>query len=187
MATNTFSPAVIHKAKDLLLGEGVYYKDYGEVGEVIIGATRGGSKFEIDWSKNVIDYDGAMGPTKGLRRTNRFVAKFVINFLKLTYTNMAYGLNVTISDGSDQDGTYKKMVFNTSFASTDVLTNLTFKGYKADGTYCIIKLENALNIDNISLEFKEKDEVISEMTYTGFYTYTLPTTPPLVIQEEISS
>jgi hypothetical protein len=187
MATNTFSPAVIEKAKDLLLGEGVLYVNYEEDGQAVIGATRGGSKLEIDWSKKEVDYDGSMGPTKGMRRTERFVAKFVINFLKLTYTNLAYGLNVTVSDGTDQDGTYKKISFNLTFASTDVLKNITFVGYKADGTYCIIKLENAFNMDNISLEFKEKDEVVSEMTYTGFYTYAAPTTPPLVIQEENAS
>jgi len=187
MATNTFSPAVIEKAKDLFLGEGVLYKDYGEAGEVVIGATRGGSKLEIERVIKEVEYDGAMGPTKGMRRTEKFIVKLVINFLKLTYTNLAYGLNVTVSDGSDQDGTYKKIAFNTTFSDTDVLDNITFKGYKADGTYCIITVENALNINNIDLEFKEKDEVVSEMTYTGFYEYSTPTTPPLVIQEEIAS
>jgi hypothetical protein len=187
MPTNTFSPAVIHKAKDLLLGEGALYKDYVDEGTkgTLIGATRGGTKLEIDWSKKEIDYDGSMGPTKGMRRTERFVAKLIVNFLKLTYVNLAYGLNVTVSDGSDADGTYKKFAFNTSFASTDPMTNITFVGYKANGEFCVIILENALNINDISLEFKEKDEVISEMTYTGFYTYAAPTTPPLTIREEI--
>jgi hypothetical protein len=187
MATNTFSPAIPQKAKDIMLGEGVLYYNYGEVSEAVIGATRGGTKLEIEWSKKEVEYDGAMGPTKGMRRTNVLIAKLIVNFLKLTYTTLTYGLNVTVSDGSDQDGTYKKIAFNTSWADTDVMTNITFKGYKASGEYCIIKLSNALNIDNISLEFKEKDEVVSEMTYTGFYTYAAPTTPPVVIQEEEAS
>lgn len=186
MATNTFSPAVPEKANDLLLGEGILYKNYGEEGEAIIGATRGGSKLEIDRDIPEIKYDGAYGPTKGLRRYERFVAKLVINFLKLTYTNLAYGLPVTVSDGTDADGTYKKIAFDLEISSTDVLTNITFKGQKHDGSYCIIKLENALNIDKIELEFKEKDEVISEMTYTGFYTAAAPTTPPLTIQDEVA-
>jgi hypothetical protein len=187
MPTNTFSPAVIHKAKDLFLGEGALYKDYVSEADkgTLIGATRGGTKLEIEWSKKEVDYDGSMGPTKGMRRTERFVAKLVVNFLKLTYTNLAYGLNVTVSDGSDADGTYKKIAFRTNFESTDPMTNITFRGFKANGEFCVIILENALNIDNISLEFKEKDEVISEMTYTGFYTYAAPTTPPLAIREEI--
>jgi len=187
MATNVFNPAVPEKANDILLGEGELYKDYGLAGSALIGATRGGSKLEIEWIKKEIEYDGAMGPTKGMRRTERFVPKLMINFLKLNYTNFAYGLNVTVSDGTDQDGTYKETAFNTSFAAADVLDNITYKGYTADNDYYIIKVLNALNIDNISLEFKEKDEVVSEMTYTGFYSYLTPTTPPLVIQKEIPS
>jgi len=185
MGVNTFEPAVPQSAKDIMLGEGVLYVDYGEVGEAVIGATRGGSKVEIEREIKEVEYDGAMGPTKGMRRTGRFVVKMVINFLKMTYVNFAYGLNVTVVDGTDQDGTYKKITFNTTFASTDVKTNITFKGYKANGKYCIIKIGHAMDIGNVGLEFKEKDEVVSERTYTGFYTYLAPTTPPLTIQEEI--
>ena len=185
MGVNTFTPAVPQSAKDILLGEGVLYVDYGEVGEAVIGATRGGSKVEIERVIKEVAYDGSMGATKGMRRTERFVVKMIINFLKLTYTNFVYGLNAAVADGADQDGTYKKITFNTTFASTDLLTNITFKGYKANGKYCIITIGNALDIGNIGLEFKEKDEVISERTYTGFYTYAAPVTPPLAIQEEV--
>ena len=73
MSTNIFSPAVPEKAKDIFLTEGVLYADYGEVGEAIIGATRGGTKLEIDWTKKIVKYDGAMGPTKGMRRTEKFI------------------------------------------------------------------------------------------------------------------
>ena len=82
---------------------------------------------------------------------------------------------------------YKKIAFNTSFASTDVLTNITFKGYKANGDYCVIRIDNAMNINDISMEFKSKDEVVSEMTYTGFYTYAAPSTCGLYIDEEEAS
>jgi len=185
MGVNTFEPAVPQSAKDIMLGEGVLYVDYGEIGEAVIGATRGGSKVEIERTIKTVDYDGAMGATKGMRRTERFVVTLVVNFLKLTYTNFVYGLNATTADGTDGDGTYKKITFDTTFASTDMLTNITFKGYKANGKYCIITITNALDIGNVGIEFKEKDEVVTERTYTGFYTYAAPTTPPLTIQEEV--
>jgi len=187
MPTNTFSPATINKAKDILLGEGILYYNYGEVSQAVIGATRGGSSLNLDWTKREIAYDGALGAARGLRRTERLVATLVVKFLKFNYTMLQYGLNVTVSDVTDQDGTFKKISFDTGFESTDVMTNIAFKGYKADGTYCLIILQNALNINNIGLEFKEKDEVVNEMTYTGFYTYAAPTTPPILIQEEDAS
>ena len=168
-----------------LLGEGIVYKNYGVGGAAIIGAIRGGSKLQIDRKIRDINFDGAYGSVHGMRRYERYDAKLVINFLKLTYTNLAYGLPITVSDGADQDGTYKKIVFDLEIAAADVLSNVAFVGQKHDGKQCIILVENALNIDKIALEFKEKDEVTSEMTYTGFYTYAAPTTPPVKIWDYV--
>lgn len=184
MATNSFVPVPIDKAKDLLLGEGTLYIDYDEVSEAPIGATRGGTTFEIERSIKEVEYDASMGATKSMRRYERCIARLVINFLKLTYTNLAYGLNVTVSDGSDVDGTYKKISFDTDINSTDVLTNLTFYGKKANGKYCLIKLLNVFNTGNISFEWKSKDELVGEMTYTACYAYATPSTPPFEIWEE---
>lgn len=187
MATNSFVPVPIDKAKDLLLGEGTLYKDYDEISEAAIGATRGGTTFEIERSIKEVEYDGAMGATKGMRRYERCVVRLVINFLKINYVNLAYGLNVTVSDGSDQDGTYKEITFDTDLNSTDVMTNLTFYGKKADGSYCLIKLLNVVNTGNISLEWKAKDELVGELTFTACYAHATPSTPPLEIWEEIAS
>lgn len=186
MGINTFEPAVPQKSKDITLGEGVLYKNYGEVDQEIIGATRTGSELNIEWSKKVVAYDGALAETKNLRRSERCIPKLTVRFLKLNYEVLNMGINTTVTDGSDQDGTYKKITFNKNWDSSDILENITFKGFKANGEFCIIKLQNALNIDPITFEFKEKDELVGEMIYTGFYGYSTPTTPPLVIQEEIA-
>jgi len=186
MAQGVWSPT-IPKVGDVMLGEGILYKDYGEGSQAIVGATRGGSKLQIEKPIRVVDYDGAYGETKDMRRTEMFIVRLVVNFLKLSYTNFAYGLPVTVSDGSDADGTYKKTTFNLEIADTDVLTNLTFKGWKMDGTVTLIKVLNALNINPISLEFKAKDEVVAEMTYTGFYFAATPTVPPLEIWDYVAA
>jgi hypothetical protein len=187
MATNSFVPVPIDKAKDMLLGEGTLYKDYGEISEAVIGATRGGTTFELERSIKEVEYDGVMGATKSMRRYEMCIPRLVINLLKINYTNLVYGLNATVSDGSDQDGTYKKLTFDTDFNSTDVLTNLAFYGKKANGHYCIIFIYNAINNGNISFEWKAKDEIVSELTFTGCYGYATPTTPPVEIWEEIAS
>ena len=180
MAIGVFNPS-IPTANDIMLGEGIVYKNYGEVGESIMGATRGGSKLDIDRPIKEINFDGAYGQTQGLRRYEKFIPKLVINFLKLTYSNFIHGMPVTVSDGSDLDGTYKEITFDLDINASDVLTNLTFVGQKHDGKACLIKLKNALNIDSINLDFKEKDELTAEMTYTGFYSASTPSVPPLEI------
>jgi hypothetical protein len=185
MAYGVFNPTVPDSANDLLLGEGAVYKNYGELGQAALGATSGGSKLEIDRKIKEVKYDGGYGKTKNMSRYDTFEPKLTVKFLKLTYTNMVAGLPVTVSDGTDADGTYKEISFDMEIAAADVLTNVAFVGQKFDGTACSIILENALNLDKISIDFKEKDEVVSEMTYTGFYAYATPTTPPLLIKDGI--
>jgi hypothetical protein len=180
MANFVFNPAVPAKSNDILLGEGIV-KNNGTV----IGATQGGSRLEIDRNIKVIKFDGSYGPVKSLRRYERRVAKLIINFLKINYTNIAYGLNVTVSDGSNTTGTYKEIGFDLDFESTDVLDNVTFEGYKHDGTACVILLENALNLGNLGWDLKEKSEVVLPFEYTGFYTSAAPTTVPDEIRDYV--
>lgn len=184
MANGVFNPNVVDKSNDILLGEGAVYKDYGEVTELAFGATQGGSKVEIKREIKNVAYDGQYGLTKGLKKFIKYIPKLTINLLKMTYTTFLLGVPCTTTDGTDADGTYKKTVLNIGWASTDVLTNVAFKGYKNDGKICLIKVKNALNIDNINLEFKG-EEVVGELVYTGFYTYAAPTTPPIEIWDYV--
>lgn len=187
MSTGVFTPAVPDSANDIMLGEGAVYKNYGVAGEAALGATSGGSKLDIDRKIKEIKYDGAYGKTKGLRRYEELIPKLSVKFLKLTYTNMVEGLPTTVTDGTDKDGTYKEISFDLNIEAADVLDNIAFVGQKLDGEECAIIIENALNIDKISIDFKEKDEVVSELVYTGFYSYSTPTTPPIVVRDNISA
>lgn len=176
MAKGVFTPTV-PTDNDIMLGEGIYYADYGEVGEAIIGATRGGGKVEIDKVIREIPYDGAYAETKGLRRYERYVPRFMVNMLKMTYESLAYAMPMTVVD----EGDYHSMTFNLNIEDSDYLTNIAFAGFKLDGKGTIIIIHNPLNDGNISLDFKAKDEVVSELQYTGHYLKTTPTTPPIEI------
>jgi hypothetical protein len=178
MAKGVFTPE-IPTDNDILLGEGVFYADYGEVGEAIIGATRGGSKLEVERVIREMPFDGAYGPHKGLRRYERYAPKFTVNLLKMTYLSLSYGMPCDTSD----EGNYHELVFRLNIEDADYLTNIAFVGKKHDGKPCIIIIYNALNDGNISLDFKEKDEVVGEMQYTGHYDDSTPTTPPLEIRD----
>lgn len=181
MANGVFNPTVPDKSNDILLGEGIVWKNYGVAGAAIIGATRGGGKVTLERKIRDINFDGAYGSVKGLRRFETYKVKMAINFLKINYTSLGYGLSLTTTDHTDSDGVFKKTVFNLDFDAADVLANVAFVGQKNDGKACIIIVENALNIDNIELDFKEKDELTTELSYTGFYTYAAPTIPPVKI------
>jgi len=181
---NVVNP-VVPNAEDILLGEGVYYRDFGESGEEIVGATRGGSTIKIDGSIKEIEFDGAYGKVENMRRTERNVPMFVINFLKMNADTLNLATTTDKVTGTDEIGSYTEVQIRLEIKPTDVLTNLTFVGYKASGEFCRAKLYNVLNISPIQLEFKDKDEVVSEMTYTGFYFNDAPTVLPLDIDEEV--
>lgn len=178
MAKGVFTPEVPID-NDILLGEGVFYADYGEVGQAVIGATRGGSKLEVERVVREMPYDGAYGQQKGLRRYERYAPKFVANLLKMTYLSLSYGVPCDTSD----EGDYHELVFRLNIEDTDYLTNIAFVGKKLDGKSCIILLYNVLNDGNISMDFKEKDEVVSEQQYAAHYDSSTPTTPPLEIRD----
>lgn len=181
MTQGVFTPEVPVE-DDLWLGEGIYYADYGEVGEAVIGATRGGSKVEIDKVIKEIAYDGAYGPTKDMRRYERYVPRFMVNLLKMTYDSLTYAM---AADSSDE-GDYHEITFRLNIEDTDYLTNITFVGKTHAGDNVIITIYNPLNDGNVTLDFKEKDELVSELQYTGHYDPTTPTTPPIEVHEYYS-
>lgn len=165
--------------KDLLLGEGVYIADYGEVGETVVGATRGGGKIEIDKIIRSMPYDGSYGENKSLRRYERYVPRIIATILKNTYEVLNFAMPVTVTEETN----YRDIDFRLNIEDTDYLTNIAFVGKKLGGQSCIIIIYNPLNDGNISFDFKEKDEVTTEMQYTAHYDRTTPTTPPIEVRD----
>lgn len=178
MSSGVITPQV-PVANDILLGEGTVYVNYGEVGEAVIGATQAGSKFSIDIKTIDPKVDGIYGPIRGLKRIDKMIPHLIINFLKLTYVSLAYGVPCTVTDMGD----YHQIDFRLNIEAADVLTNVAFIGSKHDGKACKIIVKNSLNVGNIDLNYKEKGEVTSEMDYEGMYAYATPTVPPFEIRE----
>lgn len=74
-------------ASDIVLGEFNYIGNYGTPRQINLGATMGGLKIELARSIKEMKYDGSYGPTKGLRRHEKFDAKVTIESLCLKYNN----------------------------------------------------------------------------------------------------
>lgn len=179
MPQGVFSPE-IPEDSDLMLGEGAVIADYDEVGEYAIGATKDGSKYEEEREIKEIKSDGTCGKTKTLRRYVRRVPRLKVNFLKLTYENLQKGFpGMTITDKGD----YHEIAFDLEIADADYLTNIAFVGQTHEGKAIIIIIYNPLNDGNVGMDFKEKDEVMSEQQYTGHYDPSTPTTCPVEIRK----
>ena len=183
MAQGVFTPATPEKAKDITMGEAVIYKNYGESGEAVLGATAGGTKYEPEIKFVDTKFDGAYGKTKGLKRYETYIPKLKVNYLKLTYSNLFAGLPHTVADETDANGSYKKITFDLDYEASDVLTNISVVGQKFNGDECTTIIENAVNTGDLEIAFKTKNDVDVEMEYTGFYAHGTPTTVPVHIQD----
>ena len=43
------------------------------------------------------------------------------------------------------------------------------KGETKDGREFIVSIKNAINLDNLSLEFKDKDDIVDKVTFSSTY------------------
>lgn len=97
--TKGLSTFEVPVANDVGLGECKIYGNYELPDQHIIGATRGGVKATIERTIREMGYDGSYGPTKGLRRYDKFVAKVELQSLCLKY-QVQNSISDMESDGS---------------------------------------------------------------------------------------
>lgn len=147
-------------AKNIVFGEAVVSVD-----DKPIGLTRDGVKFSVEYEYRAIEADGDRAKVKGRIIKEKAIPKAEINHLELlTRTpDMHPGLNVdtkttpghTIISGTgkiDDEKDYHKV---------------EIKGRTKDGRICTAGIKQAINLENIEWEFKDKNDVIDKVTFEG--------------------
>jgi hypothetical protein len=164
---------------DVWRGDGaVLYKDKDLVGETIVGALDGETKFGVDIETKDINYNGAFGKTKDLIYKSKIQPKLDIKLCTLNYTSMAQvyaGLTIT------DEGAYHKVAINTSIVAGDYWDNLCFAGVRADGKYFKIYMTDVIGVDKIESAFKSEANVVNDVTLYACYDRATPTTVPCEI------
>lgn len=147
----------------IVLGEGVF-----AIGEADVGLTRGGGQFNVEREYRQVNADGDRGPVKGRIRLVQSVATLQMNNLEIMVDDLDKffpATKVTKDVGAGE----------TTFAgkkdveSTDYQATVTWTGRTMDGRACIITLKNALNLGNLQWTMAERDEVVSQVTFTATY------------------
>lgn len=162
-------------------GDGILYKDYGLAGQAELGATKGDIKFDVDREFYHEDYNGMYGPTEGNHEITKEVSSMEFELLDLGYQQFTdcYA-GCAVSD----EGAYHKIVGDLAVAAGDYHDNIVWAGYRADGKYAILYLKNALGDGKISFAIKSKENVVSNVHFTGCYGTATPTVPPWEIRLE---
>jgi len=73
-----------------LLDAGILYKDYGELTQTLLGATRGGGEFALNATYRAMPVDGSRGDIKGFKRLESCRPTLTINPTEITAANLQH-------------------------------------------------------------------------------------------------
>ncbi len=179
-------------AENLLLDAGAFFKnwdmktddfDKAVAAGKLLGATRGGGSFDAKPSVRAIDVDGVKGVAKGLQVIDQWDVSISANILEVSVETLKTSLAASEIDTEslDEQG-YQKISAKNFIDGNDYIDNVTFVG-KISGKDkpIIIQVQNAMNVDGLSLSVKNKDEAVIAMKFTGSYDASKLDEPPFAI------
>ncbi|MGJ9383236.1 hypothetical protein [Salipaludibacillus sp. CF4.18] len=146
---------------DIILGDGVF-----SIGVTDVGLTRGGGMLTIEREYRNIEADGDYGPVKGRIRKIRSVAKLSMNSLEILASTLP---KMYPAVENTTDLTTDTITAKTDIEDADYNDTITWTGKTTSGRSVVITLENALNLESIEWDLKDKEEVVPETTYTATY------------------
>jgi len=162
----------------ILIDAGAIYAGFTDEDNpgICVGATRGGSRFNLEREIREIAADGVMGPTRGLRRRSRVVATIEASAMEVFPNNierLVAGADVDISDpdftvitgGPVEDGDY---ISNLALVGTIHGNDLPFVGI----------VLNALPESPLTIPLAPQDEAVIAAKWTGHFSLSDPYTEP---------
>lgn len=159
-------------ASRLLINEGVMYLNYGEVGERLLGATRGGTEFNIDQEVHQPEIDGAKGALKGTRRITEVTATMSAELLEMTRENfmlaIAGATSTTVAPVAPDEG-YDSVRRTRELTDADYFTNVAVVGELSNGDSVIVILYNALQDDTVTLAQEDRGEATLPVQFTAHF------------------
>lgn len=149
----------------------------------LIGATRGGGKFDQQPEIRSIGVDGVKGRAKGLTVIDSWEVVMEANILEISKETLALALAACKIDADTyNDQGYISIKAKNYIDLTDYVDNITYVG-KVSGSEkpLIIQVKNALCTGGLSLSFKDKDEAVIAMKFHGHYDPSNLDNPPAEI------
>lgn len=177
-------------AQNLLLDSGAFLKNFDPSKDTfddavaagkILGATRGGGKFIAKPKIRAIAVDGVKGKAKGLQIIDEWEVSIESNVLEVTKHSLSTALTASTVD-TNSDTKYDIINAKNYIELNDYIDNITFVGKLSKGGLpIVIQIFNALNMEGLTLQTKDKDEAIIAMKFEGTYDQKNLDTPPFKI------
>ena len=147
----------------LLLGHGVY-----SIGETPVGLTRGGGQFVVEKEYRNIEADGDRGPVKGRINQDKSTPKLTVNALEVITENIPK-MYAAVKSTKASEGQKTIVTGKGKIEDSDYNDMVKWTGKTKGGRSVVIKLYNAINLENFDWSLADKDEVVAALTFTGCY------------------
>lgn len=141
--------------EDIQIDYGILYENFGEVGENLLGATRGGGSFDVKAKYREIEFDGRKGSTKGMKVLEELDASLSVTLINTSIDTMHLAMPFLTRVGN---------VLTAKSSAVGVVPvsayrkNLTMFAKLISGLYKKITLYNPMNQKDFSLAAKPKGE-----------------------------
>lgn len=151
------------KPQEILLGQGAFF-----IGDVPVGLTRGGGQFVVEKEIRNIEADGDRGAIKDRIVQDKATPKLTINTLEVISENIEkLYAGIKLTKGTDNAN--NKINGKGKIDLSDYNDEVKWIGKTKGGREVIIKVLNAINLENFDWTLADKDEVVATLTYTGCY------------------
>lgn len=119
------------------------------------GATKGGGTFVATPETRNIELDGMRWPIKGSTVIDSWDIRLTATLAEVGHTNFNKSIMASVAATS---GKITTIQIKNTLESSDYLPSVTWVGDLLDGRVCLIQLDNALNVDGLTLTFADKGE-----------------------------
>lgn len=149
----------------VLYDSAAVYVNYGQPGQRVLGATRGGCKFTVENTYIELDCDGARGDVEYKKYIEKSRASVELNLIELSPDAITALLPAAeyITDSTHSTITRKRQI-----ASSDYFDSISIVGQvegRENPIVCTVK--NALCVDNFEMTFSENNEVTIKAKFIG--------------------
>lgn len=134
-----------------------------------LGAIRGGAEFSSGRTTRNMEFDGDLGPTKGMVRREEVAPTLSAEFLEFredVLTQAITGAEVTTTGGTV---TGIQEITGGAIASGDYINNVVYIGKRSDGQPVIFEIENVLPDADFSFSSSDGDEGVVPITFNAHF------------------
>ena len=134
----------------------------------LLGATQGGSEFNVKVEGEAIEIDGVIVPWKDSQKITGGTVELKVNVLEQTAETIKIALGTGRIEAEEVPG-YDRITADLTVLESDYIKNITIVT-KVSGTAkpIIIQIYNALSSDGLGYKLEHGKEVVSEITFAAF-------------------